>query len=476
MDITEDTIAAVSTPPGEGGIGIVRISGDRSLNIAQEIFIRAKARHKNLRNHLEHESFAPEPRKMYYGFIIDEDDNYIDEVLLCYMPAPYTYTCEDIVEVNAHGGVVPLRNILELVLRKGARLAKPGEFTKRAFLNGRIDLLQAESVFSIIKAKTDKAMHAALNNLSGYFSKEIKSIRQDIVNILANVEAHVDFPLDDLEEEITQYEQIKEKVDAATEKIKYLRNRAKSGRILQEGLKTVIAGRPNVGKSSLYNYFLQEERAIVTKTPGTTRDLLIDYINLQGIPLKIMDTAGLRKEGGEVEQIGMEYSRKAIEEADLLLFMIDASDGITSEDMWIYENLPFDNVDNIFVLANKIDLGKKVSSEEANEIFKCDQVLEVSLTGRYGLKELEEAVVTAVFSGGVDMEESAVIAGAREKEAIENVYYHLQEAQKSLGENAPVDLIAIDLNKAGEKTAEILGETISGEVLDLVFSKFCIGK
>ena len=479
MNKDGDTIAAISTPPGEGGIGIVRMSGEDSLNIAQEIFIRAVDLHKYQNSHTKFDgsvTFNPVSRKMYYGFILDEKGNSLDEVLLCYMAAPYTYTCEDIIEINAHGGIVPLRNILHLVLRRGARMADPGEFTKRAFLNGRIDLPQAESVFSIVKAKTDKAMQAAMNNLSGMFSSELKSVREEVVDILSQIEAYVDFPMDDLEEELSPYDHIKEKLSSVKEKIFTIKDRAESGRILQEGLKTVIAGRPNVGKSSLYNYFLREERAIVTEIPGTTRDLLVDYINLQGIPLQLIDTAGLRKKGDQVEQIGMDYSRRAIEGADLLLFMLDGSQGITPEDLWVFKGLPLQNIDNIFILINKIDVDNKVSVDELYEKFTCHKVLETSLTEEKGLQEVEEAVVEAVFSGKTSMEESAVIVGTREKEVINTAISFLEEAEQSLATNTPVDLVAIDLNKAREKIAELLGENITEEVLDNIFSKFCIGK
>jgi tRNA modification GTPase len=352
----DDTIAAIATPLGEGGIGIVRMSGPEAWSIASQIFRRNTD--KNNKRSIQGEmvtGFVPKPWRLYYGYIFDENNNIIDEVLLSYMPAPSTYTCEEIVEINAHGGLVPLKQILQLLIGKGARLAKEGEFTRRAYINGRIDLLQAESVLTLIRAKTEKGLQAALQTLRGYFSEEIKQIRLDLLDILAEIEADVDFPLEELDFNNGHYQMIKDKIFKVKGQFEIYRDRMKRGRILQEGLKVVIAGKPNVGKSSLYNYFIGEDRAIVTGIPGTTRDLLVEYININGVPIKIIDTAGLRKGGDQIEIIGMGHSRKAIAAAELILFMVDLSSGVTEEDRWIHDDLLSHNEIPIFIVANKLD-------------------------------------------------------------------------------------------------------------------------
>ena len=371
-----DTIAAISTPPGEGGIGIVRISGPESKNIALKIFVGAGEKCGSEKN----KEFNPLSKRLYYGYIVDENGKEIDEVLLSFMKAPYTYTREDIVEINAHGGLVPLGKILKLVMEKGARLAEPGEFTRRAYLNGRIDLLQAESILSIVRAKTEKALSAAIQGLKGIISGEIIKIRNEIIDILTEIEADIEFSHEDPDiVESEQYGDIAGKVKGLEGRLELLLKKRKQGKILQEGLKTVIIGKPNVGKSSLYNYLVREERAIVTEVPGTTRDLLIEYINIKGVPLKLIDTAGLHKSGDLVEKIGMEISKKAIKEADLLLFILDAYSGITDEDKWIYEQIPLDSRKNLLVIFNKIDLNEAPGKELFRGQWEYKLFLETSM-------------------------------------------------------------------------------------------------
>ncbi len=465
-----ETIVALSTPPGEGGIGIVRMSGPDSLQIASNIFIPGGKKGKE-------SNFVIIPRRLTYGHIIDEDGNIIDEVLICYMPAPHTYTREDIVEVNAHGGALILKTILQLLIKKGARLAEPGEFTRRAYINGRIDLVQAESILSIVNAKSFHALKAAQQNLKGLLSTQIKEITWKVNEILAEIEAGLDFYQDDLEDEVTSYEVIMERVKELISVMEQLQEKSRKGRILQDGLKTVIVGRPNVGKSSLYNYFLGEERAIVTEIPGTTRDLLAEYVKLKGIPLRIIDTAGIHKKGEQhpVEKIGIRFSKKAIQEADLLLFLLDASSGITEEDIWIYKNLP-DKKDALLFVINKIDLDDKIDVNVFKEIFQSDSLVKLSVKTGEGITKLEEKIENYVFSGETGAGESILVLQLRQGELISRAKHYLQNAFNSMENNMPLDIIIIDLKMVQDILAEFLGENIQEDLLDNIFGKFCIGK
>ncbi len=468
-----DTIAALSTPPGEGGIGIVRISGPDSLKIALKIFKPKK--------NIEERQYALNPRHLTYGHIYDEKKNIIDEVLICYMPSPYTYTREDIVEINAHGGAILLKTILNLLISKGARLAEPGEFTKRAYLNGRIDLIQAESILSIISANSLQALKSAQNNLNGLLSEEIQKIIIELNNILSEIEAGLDFISDDLEDEVETYEKLRERVKSITYITDQLQEKSRRGRILQDGLKTVIVGRPNVGKSSLYNYFIGEERAIVTEFPGTTRDLLIENINIKGIQLKIIDTAGIHKKGEKdpIEKIGMNYSKKAIQEADLVLFILDASFGITNEDIWIYKNLLLEKKDELIIIANKIDIGDIINNKDINNIFENDGLIKISIKNKTGLLKLENKIEKYVYSGENFVEsfnESLLVLQLRQEDLISRANKFLTNASNAMKENIPLDLIVIDLRIARNIFLELIGENIQEDILDDIFGRFCIGK
>ncbi len=474
ITMDNDTIVAISTPPGEGGIGIIRLSGNKSLSIGTQIFVPSAYLNKNMDNHKE--KFSPLGRRLYHGFIFDEEGWKVDEVLFCYMKGPYTYTREDIVEINAHGGIICLRNILDLILRKGSRLAEPGEFTKRAFYNGRIDLVQAESVLSLIRAKTEKGLKAAMSGLQGNLSREVRKLRDEVAGILSEIEVNVDFVHDDLDLEGGSFYDIQHKLVSLNERMLKLLQKRRQGKILQDGLKTVILGKPNVGKSSLYNYFLKEERAIVTEIPGTTRDLLIDYVNLKGVPLKIIDTAGFRKEGDRVEKIGMEFSQRAIEEADLLLFMVDASSGVTEEDQWIYSKFNAMKEQKVFILLNKIDLAKKISARELRNLFPGDKVVEISLLNGEGLEELENAIIKMFFAGDLYSEEGVLILEVRQGELIRKAAAHIQESMNALDSGFPLDIISIDLRSSLDCLDEVTGENVGEDILDLIFSRFCIGK
>ncbi len=471
-DELSDTIVAISTPPGEGGIGIVRMSGIASFTVARRIFARVVKGKKIIRS--SEENYVPRKRQLYYGYIIDEENIELDEVLVSFMPAPHTYTCEDVVEINAHGGIVPLGNILKLIMGMGVRLAEPGEFTKRAFLNGRIDLMQAESVLSIINAKTARGLYSSLQGLKGFLSREIEAMGNELLSLRAVIEVDADFPLEDAE--TVDYCQLRERLIKLRDQAVSLCRRSTQGRILQEGLKTVITGKPNVGKSSLYNYLLQEERAIVTDVPGTTRDLLTSYVNLKGIPLRLMDTAGLRRHGDEVENIGMDYSRRAIAAADLIIFILDLSGAIDEEDIWIFENLPHTDGQELIMVGNKIDRERKVTDVALKKHFPGKRIIKASIVTGSGMEDLEDAIVDRVFTGQVRGEEGALVMVARQAALIEELVSTLEEAVSAMAQTLPLDLVAIDLQQAYRKLQNLLGDALPADTLDHIFSNFCIGK
>ncbi len=462
-----DTIVALSTPPGEGAIGIIRMSGPDALNIALKHFHYKGKRSNNLL-----------PRKLTFGHLLDDDGIVIDEALVCYMPAPATYTKENLVEINVHGGITLIKSIINLLLSEGARLAEPGEFTKRAFLNGRIDLIQAESILAIIQAKSYKALQAAQKNLGGFFSEKIRLILALLSEILIDIEADLDFYQDDLEDELTPYEIINAKVKALTEAVEKLYEKGERGKILRDGLKTVIAGRPNVGKSSLYNLFLGEERAIVSEIPGTTRDLLVEYIKIKGIPIEIIDTAGIHLKGDKnpIEKIGIKYSKKAIQEADLIIFILDASQGITEEDIWIYQDLIAKKKGAILFIANKIDLGNKIDEKSLQKHFKADGYIGLSVKTEEGLDRLEDEIEGLVFSGEASKDENLLVLQIRQEKLLGKAKDYLHNALDSLEGGLPLDLISIDLRLLEDILSELLGENIREDVLDKIFGRFCIGK
>lgn len=458
-----DTIAAIATPPGEGGIGIVRLSGALSPSIAMQIFRFARKVDK------------PRSHRLYYGHVVNPlDGEPIDEALISFMTAPHTYTKEDVVEINCHGGIMPLAKTLELVLAHGARPAEPGEFTQRAFLNGRIDLAQAEAVIQIIRAKTESAMLLGLSQLTGHLSKKIKSIRQALLSVLAHIEASIDFPEHQDVEELAQ-SQIREGALFGVEQISLLLATADKGRILREGVRTAIIGRPNVGKSSLLNALLREQRAIVTAIPGTTRDVLEESINLGGVALTIVDTAGIRQTGDEVEKIGVERSLKALEQADLILYVLDLPHLVTEEDREILAavgNKP------CILIANKTDLITDASKavEQISLEVSPAPVVAMSLAKEQGLDQLEETIISLVFQGDVKPPQSVMVTSARHKEALRRALASLQELQVALAAGYAVDLLAIDLHSTLEALGEITGETVSTDLAQEIFRSFCIGK
>ncbi len=453
-----DTIAAIATPLGEGGIGIVRLSGEGAKEIVISFF---KPRYAE---------FPLQSHHLYYGHIVDPvSGEKIDEVLVSLMLAPHTYTREDVLEINCHGGIVPLKKVLDLVLANGVRLAEPGEFTKRAFLNGRLDLAQAEGLLQVIRAKTEEGLKAAVDQLSGSLSSEVNEMRQQILFLLAPLEATIDFP----EEEITALsrETVKVKVKELSDKALALLEEAEKGKIYREGVETAIIGRPNVGKSSLLNALLREERAIVTEVPGTTRDLLEEYINIKGIPLKIIDSAGIRKTKNRVEIIGVNRARSLVERADLILFMLDAAEDLQEEDREIVSLLQGKKV---IVLLNKTDLRQQLTVEKIKKLLGATKIISTSLIRGEGLTELEEAICELILSGTVEAERVSFLAGARQKQALRKAKDFLEEAWRNNLND--LDLLSLDLQAARTALGEITGETVGEDILDTIFAEFCIGK
>jgi len=457
-----ETISAVATAAGEGAIGIVRMSGNKAIAIVSEIF-----------NGIKYKKTADiDSQKMAYGHIVDpEGQKTVDEVLVLIMRAPRSYTREDVVEIHCHGGVVPLRKILELTIRYGARLAEPGEFTKRAFLNGRLDLTQAEAVIDIIRAKTDASLRMAVGHLAGTLSEKIRRLRYNILGMIANLEATIDFPEEDIEELTAQG--VKNAVTIVLVDIDHLLATKETGRILREGLETVIIGKPNVGKSSLLNALLKEKRAIVTDVPGTTRDIIEEFINIRGIPLKIVDTAGLRETADIVERLGVEKAREYIATADLILIVLDASMPLSVEDREVLALLPGRDA---IVLINKSDLPTLLNMDEVYTYVLDKQVIKISVTESSGLIELEQVIFDMVYSGQVQQKEGAFINNLRQANLLEQAKSHLLAVLLTIDDGMPPDCIVVDLRDAWEKLGEITGDTVGGDIIEQIFTNFCIGK
>ena len=451
-----DTIAAVSTPIGSGGIGIVRISGSEAVDIANGLFVPHKG--KSLAERKSHSiSYG---RLVYKGQVCDE-------VLVSLMRAPNTYTREDIVEINCHGGIRAVTAVLEAVLKSGARLAEPGEFTKRAFLNGRLDLTQAEAVIDIINAKTDKSREAALKRLDGRLCRKIRSLREDILTMIAHIEAAIDYPEHD--DETMTYSMIAEGVRSVSIQIQNLINGADIGRIYNEGIRTVILGKPNVGKSSLLNAVIDEERAIVTDIPGTTRDVLEELINIGGIPLKLVDTAGIRDTDNAIEKIGVEKSRRLAAEADLVLLMLDGSRALSDDDR---ELIALSEDKKRIVLVNKTDLHQNITAEELKGL---DPVF-LSVKADKGLDELYDRIKSMFFSGDIAENEEALISNERNKNSLYKAKLHLDNVLETVNNRMPEDFISMDLTQAYEALGEITGESLEEDIIDKIFSEFCLGK
>ncbi len=455
-----DTICGISTPIGEGGISIIRVSGDKCLDIIDRIFKGVnKSSVKEMKTYT-----------MKYGHIHNIDDTeVIDEVIISYMKGPKSFTAEDVVEVNCHGGVTSTNRVLQEIIKSGARIAEPGEFTKRAFLNGRIDLSQAEAVMDIIRAKTDLSMKSAVMQSSGYLSREINKLREYMLNTLALIEYSVDFTEDDEEVDESIPIRIIEQLSKAKNEMNLLLKNADEGRIIRDGLKLTIVGKPNVGKSSLLNALLKEKRAIVTDIPGTTRDVIEEFINLDGIPVKVIDTAGIRETDDIVEQIGVEKSREKMNEADLVIFVLDSSRKLDDEDREILERL---KDKKYIVLLNKVDLESKINEDAIKDL---DNIIKISAKSGFGLDDLKSKIKDMFFDGEVDTE-SLIISNSRHKQALYRALENCELAEDKVKANEFLDLISIYVTAALKALGEITGSELEEDLVNKIFSEFCVGK
>lgn len=452
-----DTIAAISTPKGEGGIGIIRISGDKSFEILDKIF-----KPKNPNKDLGFYQFN-------YGFIHD-GEKVIDESMVVRMKAPKTYTCEDVVEVNCHGGQFVTQKVLELVLKNGARHAEQGEFTKRAFMNGRIDLSQAEAVMDLIQGKTEKSISLSLDQLRGDLRDKINSFKKALLDITAHVNVVLDYPEEGIDDPLPV--ELRDNLEAVYEEATRLIESYDKGKKIKEGIKTVIVGKPNVGKSTLLNSLLREERAIVTHVAGTTRDVIEEVINIKGIPLVLVDTAGIRQTDDIVENIGVEKSKEFIEKADLVLLVLDASRELEDEDREVINQIN-ENHKKVIVLLNKIDLERKIDLDEYN----FENIVEISAQKNVGIEDMEEKIYSFIVDEKVeDSSEKLIITNVRHKTALEKTKDAIRNIFETIDMGLPMDLISVDLKEALDSLSEITGEISSEDILDHVFGNFCVGK
>ena len=455
-----DTIAAIATALGESGISIIRVSGKNSLKIVNSIFVSKSG-----------ESILNiKPYTMRYGNIFElESKENIDEVIVSFMKGPKSFTAEDTVEINCHGGIFSTKRILEEVLKAGARMADPGEFTKRAFLNGRIDLSQAEAVMDIITSKTNESMKSAVMQSEGRLSREINKLRENLLELIAHIEATVDYPEDDLEELTSESTTIK--LNDILYKIETLINSADEGKILREGLNTAIVGKPNVGKSSLLNALLEQERAIVTEIEGTTRDVIEEYINVSGIPIKLIDTAGIRETEDIVEKIGVEKSREKIDQADLIIFMLDASRNLDDKDLDIIQYI---KSKKYIILLNKTDLPRKINSGDFKQL-SPKYIIDISAKTGFGIDELKNVIKELFFKGEIKTQ-NLFITNTRHKEALIKAKSNCQEAIIALKNTSAIDLASIDIRNAWYNLGEITGDTLEEDLIEKIFKNFCLGK
>lgn len=457
----EDTITAVATALGEGAIGIIRVSGAQALAIGEELFHAASKKRLGL--------YAP--NTLAYGYVLDSDGNCVDEVLAVYMRSPHTYTGEDVVEIQCHGGRAALEKILSLTFKAGARLAEPGEFTKRAFLNGRIDLTQAEAVMDIIRSRSEVSLKLAVRQQQGVLARKVRSARARLLALVAQLEAGIDYPEDDIEE--VTMGQVKGALGEITDAFKAMLATSRTGRLLREGLRTAIVGRPNVGKSSLLNALLKEERAIVSSFAGTTRDIIEEQLLIGGVPIVLADTAGIRATDDYVEKIGVVKSREFLAEADLAICVIDASNGITEEDEQVLKaacRKP------CIIAANKSDLGFREDLEALKERFGALAVLKLSAKTGEGIDELIKVLKDFVYGKGGQSTDGLYIQNARQEELLRLAEASLEEALRACSQALPYDCIVIDIRLALAHLGEITGDTASDEILNEIFSRFCVGK
>ena len=452
------TIAAISTSPGVGGIGIVRLSGENTFKVIEKIFKPLKK--QTIKGYT-----------MQYGHIIDKNNNIIDEVLVSYFIKPKSYTTEDMCEINSHGNNIILKQILELCIENGAVLAMPGEFTQRAFLNGRIDLTQAESVIDLINAKSEKEKESAIHQLEGYLSLEIEKIKRVILDITADIEASIDYPEYDIEEKTN--ETIINETQKIVDMLKKLENSFEKGKILRDGVDVAIIGKPNAGKSSLLNAILKEERAIVTNIEGTTRDTIEEYITLEGVLFKIIDTAGIRESDDEIEKIGIDKSKKALEKADIVIAIFDSTQELNKEDKEILE---FIKNKNAIILLNKIDLKDNKLKNNKQILSLNKPIIEISAQKRDGIEELYDQMINIFKINEINTENSTIITNVRHKNAIVCAEENLNKIKEVLNNGMPTDIVSIYLKNAIEELNKITGENVTEDIINEIFSKFCLGK
>lgn len=458
---TSDTIVAIGTKPGEAAIGIIRLSGNKSIKLTEKIF-----RQKNRKKISQMKTFS-----MAYGYIVDKKEEMIDEVIITLMKKPKSYTKEDVVEINCHGGMAATDKILELCIKNGARIAEPGEFTKRAFLNGRIDLSQAEAVIDLIRSKTEQSLKVAANNIKGIVKDRIEELRKRILDVLVELEASIDFIEEDLE--ITPYKVLEKNVIEIQKSIDVLINDGKRGEIIKNGIKVAIVGKPNVGKSSLLNVLARKERAIVTHIPGTTRDAVEEILYIEGIPLIIADTAGIRKSRNIIEKIGVKKSFEYISKSELVILVMDGNTQIDGNDCEIVEEL---RGKNIIICLNKMDLKQITSKKEINKKFKINNIIEISAKNNIGIDKLEKKIKTLVLGEEEFSIESKIIVNNRQKNILLDASGMLNNAIKAMKLKMSEEFPSSDLKLAYDLLGEITGQTTTNEILDGIFGKFCIGK
>ena len=459
--LQQDTIAALVTAVGESSVGIIRISGPEAVKIAAKIY-QGKS-----------DLMTADTHTIHYGYVYDwKHDKKIDEALFMLMRGPRSFTGEDVVEVQCHGGMVVLKQVLQLILLSGARLAEQGEYSKRAFLNGRLDLAQAESIMDIVQAKTDKGVDLALSQLQGNLSGMVKTLRADLLELIAFIQADIDYPDDDIER--LTMEQQQERILNLKMQVNAVLKNAQKGKMIRDGLKVVIAGKPNVGKSSLLNALLGQERAIVTDIPGTTRDVIEEYINLNGIPLKIVDTAGIRETDNVVEQIGVDKAQQFVKNADLVLYVVDAVQGLTEQDEQMMADI---HNQPVIYLLNKSDMGiSDAIRQQLNNAIGNAPVLEISAREKIGLEQLEEKITDLFFAGTLEVSNDIMVTNVRHIQILEESLAHMDGFLNGIMMGLSVDFLVIDLQNAWEKLGKITGETVEEDLLDQIFSKFCLGK
>jgi len=458
--MNEDTIAAIATALGEGSIAVVRVSGPEAINSVAKLF-RSKL---DLREAASH--------TVQYGWIIDpQSDRRIDEVLVTVMKGPRSFTAEDVVEISTHGGIVAVKSVLELVLRHGVRLAEPGEFTKRAFLNGRIDLAQAEAVIDLIRSKSDRAFQVARRQAEGAVSKKIFPLRQQLIELIAHVEVNIDYPEHDVED--VTAELIRSNCRQVQEEVNELLQRSNEGKILREGIVTAIVGRPNAGKSSLLNALARENKAIVTDIPGTTRDIVEESVSLSGIPLRLLDTAGIRETEDIVEQIGVERSHGALNDADLILLVLNRHEELHEDERKLLQQLKDRST---IIVVNKIDLPEKLDTAEIERDYPSERIVYLSAKEGQGIEQLERAVTGMFFSGAVESGDITYVSNTRHITLLHQTRQSLEDAIQATFEGVPIDLIQIDITASWESLGQILGDAAGDSLLDQIFSQFCLGK